>query len=70
MCPLLDHPTNGIRRGSRFEGDSVSFFCKFKHTLTGNEKLECLSDATWNGDAPTCKYCDFLSRNFSSVQTS
>ena len=56
VCPLLDHPTNGIRRGSHFEGDIVSFFCKFQYTLTGNENLQCLSDGTWNGSPPTCMY--------------
>ncbi|XP_028405845.1 scavenger receptor cysteine-rich domain superfamily protein-like [Dendronephthya gigantea] len=54
VCPVLEHPANGIRRGPRVEGNTASFFCKFKYTLAGNENLNCLSDGTWSGEPPTC----------------
>ncbi|XP_035662455.1 CUB and sushi domain-containing protein 1-like [Branchiostoma floridae] len=54
QCPLLEAPANGVKTGSNFYQDVVTFTCYTGYDLVGTSSLTCLADATWNGNVSTC----------------
>lgn len=39
-------------------GAAIQYNCPSGHALVGEDTRTCLSDGTWSGKAPTCKYVD------------
>ncbi|XP_078580606.1 uncharacterized protein LOC144864418 isoform X3 [Branchiostoma floridae x Branchiostoma japonicum] len=47
-------PVNGYRRGSFFEGTTITFGCNDGYLLVGSTNATCRGDGTWSHPLPTC----------------
>ncbi|XP_078660839.1 uncharacterized protein LOC144905190 isoform X3 [Branchiostoma floridae x Branchiostoma belcheri] len=47
-------PVNGYRRGSFFEGTTITFGCNDGFLLVGSTNATCRGDGTWTDPVPTC----------------
>ncbi|CAH1241297.1 COL6A3 [Branchiostoma lanceolatum] len=47
-------PVNGYRRGSFFEGTTITFGCNDGYLLVGSTNASCRGDGTWSDPVPTC----------------
>ncbi|XP_066271289.1 sushi, von Willebrand factor type A, EGF and pentraxin domain-containing protein 1-like [Branchiostoma lanceolatum] len=68
VCPDRGAPTNGVRKGTKYQGEKMYFSCDDGYVLDGTSPLTCTGTfksgvGTWSGPDPTCKLGDVCNPN-------
>ncbi|CAH1252782.1 CSMD3 [Branchiostoma lanceolatum] len=68
VCPDRGAPTNGVRKGTTYQGEKMYFSCDDGYVLDGTSPLTCTGTfksgvGTWSGPDPTCKLGDVCNPN-------
>ena len=54
MCPDLVPPKNGNVEFTTKVGDTATYTCDDRYTLSGDSTRLCLPGGMWNGSDPVC----------------
>ncbi|XP_035667592.1 CUB and sushi domain-containing protein 3-like [Branchiostoma floridae] len=68
VCSDPGNPTDGVRKGTVYQGENMYFSCHDGYVLDGTSPLTCngtfmSSTGTWSGPVPTCRLGDVCNPN-------